>query len=93
MSLVKTPSFFGIVHYASNRGSMTSLKIEGDRILFTQNLYIDKASKEAIVFFYLELINERQYIQQYDILRGISHGINDFDIIPEQNFTQIIYIL
>lgn len=47
MSLVKTASFFGIIHYASNRGSMTSLKIEGDRILFTQNLYIDKASKEA----------------------------------------------
>lgn len=49
MSLVKTASFFGIEHYASNRGStcMTSLKIEGDRILFTQNLYIDKASKEA----------------------------------------------
>lgn len=47
MSLVKTASFVGIVHYASNRGSMTSLKIEGDRILFTQNLYIDKASKEA----------------------------------------------
>lgn len=31
-----------------------------------------------IVFFHLELINERQYIQQYDILRGISHGINDW---------------
>lgn len=98
MSLVKTASFFGIEHYASNRGSMTSLKIEGDRILyFLLRIYIltrhQKKHVLNIVFFHLELINERQYIQQYDILRGISHGINDFDIIPEQNFTQIIYIL
>lgn len=97
MSLVKAASFFGIVHYMQVTEEVRQAWILKMTVYFLLRSYIltrhQKKHVLNIVFFYLESINERQYIQQYDILRGISHGINDFDIVPEQTFTQIIYIL